>query len=451
MGLRRNITTPRTRERGELVQTYVWEWAPHPPSDYLTAPSKFENGKTYYRMPGTAHVECAFYQNMVDVCNLPQNWYNPVWHEKYKGANAETSPTIVDNATTGNSYLATKYSALNILREQFPVPPSWLIDDYAVKAELLFVKATDAQGSLINFIIELIEALEGCGKIVFRLQKIWEAMRAAFEAAFKRFRASGKSEAASYWLAWNFAVKPTIQDIKNTILGLKAAIKRLEFLRRRNHKPTTMSFRRRDFWSPPEHLRLDGPILPGIDQLEYQGSDLCHRVRTHRIVLELLSYKVDLVIKGKVRFDIDDAYLEGGVGLGIVWSAMQGLYNPEKILWEAAPFSWLADYFVSARQKLLHELFDLSPLKDATILASGHSFKFKTRWKVIQVIDRDFLYNMTKSEYIYDTTHETPLYDCDYDIYKREPGFPVGEENPLRIPGWYQLSNLLALLLQRWK
>jgi hypothetical protein len=402
-------------------------------------------------MPGSEHVECSVYNKIIDVCNLPQNWYNPVWHEKYKGGSSVTSPQIVDNATTGNSYLETKYSALNILRESFPVPPSELIDDYCVKAELTFKKATEAQGSLINFIIELIEALEGCGKILERLQNIWATMRAAFEAAYKRFRASGKSEAASYWLAWNFAVKPTISDIKNTILGLKAAVKRLEFLRKRNHKPTTMSFRRRDFWQPPEALRLDGPILPGIDQLESIGGVLHHRIRTHRIQLELIKYRVDLVIKGKVRFDIDDAYLEGGVGLGIVWSAMQGLYNPEKILWEAAPFSWLADYFVSARQKLLHELFDLSPLKDATILASGHSFKFMSKWRVIQVIDRDALYNVQTGEAVYDTHHETALYDCGYDVYKREPGFPQVEEHPLRIPGWYQLSNLLALLLQRWK
>jgi hypothetical protein len=338
------------------------------------------------------------------------------------------------------------YSVLSYLRGLLPGPPLELIDDLAVKAEQTFIKATNTESSLLNFILELIETLSNMANLVTALVLKWNKLIEYARWLYQKFTSEGKTHPEAMWLSWNFAIRPFIKDVKSLFSSLRNAQKRLDYLRRVNHTTTTKHFRRKDVYDPGEVI---GNFVYHQDEV-YQSepvSAYTYVVRTFRMRIELESYKLDFHCQADVRFDIDDAYLDDSVGIGIVWSAMQGLYNPEAILWEACPFSWLADYFVSARQKLLHQLFDLNPLRDGVIQRACHSWKCKTSWSVYQVVT-EVVYDYGGNIVTPAVTSEKLMTRHPLTVYFRHEGLPSVEEIPLRIPGWNQLANLFALLLQ---
>ena len=115
-----------------------------------------------------------------------------------------------------------------------------------------------------------------------------------------------------------------------------------------------------------------------------------------------------------------------------------GLHNPVGIIWEAIPFSWLIDYFLSYRARLFERMYDYSPYNGAVkILRESHSFNMRMAGDV-KVIHT----NGISGETVYQH-----MGTFDYTLYNRMPGLPFHEESGLfRLPGdWYHESIIAAV------
>lgn len=309
-----------------------------------------------------------------DVVGAQQEEFNPCIHYELLGS---ISP--LDNFSSGSvAFPGGSYSFNNggpypstlldaLLATAF-LDPQYL-DDFSVDAELHFKTAVSDSSSLINFILEFIEMLEGNLK---SLKSLSEKFAKAIKTYWRVLQTSG-----SHWVAWNFAIKPALRDVKNFLSTLKRAQARLKFLKARNHKPTKIKYRRSpvDFqlanclitqegWWDGTFDTEEGPV--SILPVDWGGfsADMAGTVQVSSWAM--------------VQWDIPDYLLDDfTLAIGMISMIMNGLYNPVKIIWEAIPFSWLIEWFTSKRAMLLKELGNMSPFPDATILATGHSIKVK--------------------------------------------------------------------------
>jgi hypothetical protein len=304
------------------------------------------------------------------------------------------------------------------------MPPQyhqWL-DDFSALAEHHFITAADDTHSLLNMIIELIEMCEGN---IEEMREVGKKLLKAI-ASFKKMFA----ETGNFWLSWNFAIKPSLKDFYNLANSLENARKRLKWLRNHNHLDTKVKYRQGPLTFEATIVAdiVHGPeAIPPHVWMAKGGNNW---------------FQCDLEVTivpaatGWVRFDIPDMYLDEDFGLGIIWSALNGLYNPLKVAWEAVPFSWLIDWFVNMRTRLQLEAANLSPLKDAQLLACGYSLTTKAEGTVFYCSDVPNV----RSEV------GKLLYKC----YNRRPELPHEEVFPFRIPlEWYNFSILLALVQQK--
>lgn len=313
---------------------------------------------------------------------------------------------------------------------------SYWIDNFSALSEHHFKTAVEMDDSLLNFLIELIELCEGN---IEKLKKVADVV----EKAIELFRITYK-KTGDYWLSWNFAIKPTISDVKNILLSLVHAMKRLDWLKKRNHLDTKIKYRQgpRTFESsfsiPEEAL-----IKPILDQTKaYPGNPTVVTLPVPsdwQLTLECsVTSEVALASQGWVRFDIPDEFLDGPEGIGIVWSALQGLYNPLKVVWEAVPFSWLIDWFVDMRTRLQLEAADFSPLKDAKIIS--------TCWSLRSQHKIEMVWRVQANGSVY-------YVDCGMlvaSLYNRQPDLPIAAGSPFVVPiEWYNLSILLGLIQQK--
>jgi hypothetical protein len=367
---------------------------------------------------------------MTDTTGFLQNDFNPVHHEKLQALIrpvitwVEGDPlTQVTNSCAGG--LVPKEIA-PVIRDTLSPDPQWL-DDFAALAEHHFKTAVDDTHSILNFLIEAIEMCEGN---VEKLKALSDKILKALKLFRELYKKTGK-----FWLSWNFAIKPTIGDVYNIIDSLTAAKKRLKWLRDHNHLDTKVKY------------RFTPLILEGVAVVDYQLPDYDYTVpppyhtcasfpdANKRFELE---YQATILpcAHAWVRFDIPDMYLDEDFGLGIVWASLAGLYNPLKVAWEAVPYSWLIDWFVNMKTRLQLEAANLSPLKDAEILSTGHSLKTKVTGLIYYCSDSP----LVKEE----------VGGFTYECYVRRPGLPYQEVFPFRIPiEWYNASILASLISQK--
>jgi hypothetical protein len=413
------IVAPRSRERTDCVPGIFT--VTHPLA--LPTPHVEFRNVTY----GTR------YETMSDVIGLQQMWFNPVFHEK-----VTWDPFNVYNVTdsiSGDDVLTFStgtVSFLDEIRQNMPTPPVDTIDDLAAKSLDHFTTAVDSSHSLLNFIIELIQVLEGNIKNLQKARSLINAAMEAFRKAYAKAKRDGLSETASYWLAWNFAIKPTLKDIKAILCAVSQARKRLDWLRKQNGKPTYIKWGAKDFYTPDVFPEIMIDWFP-----EYRLGRGALAFSESWIRIRCVHYQIDYNSTGLVRFDIPAYLLEGIPGLGTVWAAYSGLYNPLKVIWEMIPFSWLVDWFMSYRTKLQAKLGDWSPLKDAEVIDSGHSFKTRSEWIVEQTRDGGISWLF--------------LSKVKYSAYIRHPGLPEVQSSPFRVPlEWYNVSILLSIVRQWW-
>jgi hypothetical protein len=311
---------------------------------------------------------------------------------------------------------------------------SWL-EDFSANAEYHFKTAVNEDFQLANFLIELIEMCEGNVK---KLKDLFEMISKMLKTFWKVYKATGK-----FWLAWNFAIKPNIGDVKSILKSVEKAARRLRWLRDHNHLDTTVKYREgnREFRGAPFYLgsgtEWDSIVFPLPEVTPPDPPPLVEpypdpgwfQLEDWLAVVKISSWAT-------VRFEIEDEYLNSPLALFGVWEILAGLYNPVEIVWEAIPYSWLIDWFLSQKTKLKRKLASLSPLKDAKIIQVGHTISVTLTGKVE-------LYGQSDQESIH-------IGEIRYECYDRQPGYPTEGGSLFDIPDhWYNASILLALIAQK--
>jgi hypothetical protein len=246
---------------------------------------------------------------------------------------------------------------------------------------------------IIAFVGKLIESLT---KIIAKLvlgKGLVAKITSRFEAEFRRLvRRSGglvggdwQSELSKWpsqaWLAWNFAIKPFVGDLIKLMTSLNYATKRLEWLKRRNCKPTFIRTRR-------VYSISDCPTIGPVDKvfitqlLFGSGGAVATGVG---IRYECTQVEWTATSQNLVRFTIPSELLEGFGALPYVWANYVGITNPIKSLWALVPFSWLLDWFIGYKTKLQEELANFTALADAEHLGAVTSLKAKAFIDVYQI------------------------------------------------------------------
>jgi hypothetical protein len=378
---------------------------------------------------------------MWDTHGYIQNWYNPLVKEEFVGGSGEPYKHIVDLDNVELVKFGKNISLRESIRATCPFLNSAQLDELALRSEEKLSQVVDSQTSLFNFLIELYHAITGHIGGTKRFQSIYSKCVKAFQREYERLIKAGHKQAAARWLAWNFAIKPAISDLRNILCSMTAANKKLKWLIAHNRKIVYMDYHRKDLGREVENdgsfragqwlagigdanlfsLRLNDPPNGSFDTyVRYTDIDLQYHARS------------------KIYLDIPDEYLKGVKGLGILWEAMMGLHNPIGIIWEATPFSWLIDYFLSYRARLFQRMFDYNPYNQGVeVLGYGHSFTLHVKGdaKII---------NLTPLGLEID--HEN-LGGFRYQIKWRRAGLPFPEETTLfRVPdSWYKASIIGAI------
>lgn len=422
---------PRIRRRGDYIKTSgTRQYYPSNPLSEDESPHVHEAVFTNT----TRKVELMWDTTGFEDCD-----FNPCWHEK--ALKTGETPVTQEPRIQPTSHPPNMYTwsggGHNVDQlaagRSIPLDLGQWLDDFAANATYHFQTAVEPAASLINF---LIEAIQICELNIKVLKDLWEGIL----KALKRFNEM-LAQTGNFWLSWNFAIKPTIRDIKVAFETLKKAQKRLKWLRERNHKNTKVKYREgpREFTGTcvVPHLRpsVGAQLHPSPGTMLGSEPDLDPNVE-----LEVAyQAKIQLTSWAWIRFDIDDAYLDDFYGLGIIMMVMQGLYNPGAIIWEATPFSWLIDWFRTQKSKLEQLIAtDLSPLKDGTILSTG--------WTIHAVIHGDCTWVINRDT---DAEERRDAGAVMYQLHSRQPGLPSAGSSPFQVPtSWYQLSIILALIQQ---
>lgn len=350
------------------------------------------------------------WEYMADTVGQIQSDFNPCYHYKWINAGKPVDSFGVETAPGAYEFYQTNVGGvqvqdiLGVLRGyDFGIDND--IEDFGASAEDHFLTAVQDKNSLLNFIIELIEVCEGNLKVVRTLSKKVEN---ALETFWRVFKKTG-----NYWVAWNFAWKPTIGDILSWLTTMRRAEKRIKWLAAHNHRPVKVHYRKND-------IEVKGVIpataswfhhVPGGDPFVYpQPPLLCGEIA--------FEANIGLSAWAWVQFDIPDVYLfDLQTAINMAALTMQGIYNPAKIIWEAIPFSWLIEWFVNQRAQLLKEKASLAKLifPDSVIIESGWTVHLKKCMGTATILSPG--------------PSGTMRYDQgDYflDIFDRRPGLPGG-------------------------
>jgi len=398
-----------------------------------------------YTIVGGGLIGGTKFHRIVDVPDGLGYAYNPVFHEKY--ASRFCAPLSAKNQSGQWSVQyegPTPIQVINLVRSLVQTNlTAEMLDDFSAQTEQLFISPLPDGASLINFIIEMIDLLEVD-------LKQWKKFLAAWKVAVKRFFVRLGSELkrgrgiASYWVAWRFAIRPTISDVKRLATSIERAKKALLWLRKVNHRAVTRKNRRN-----LDGLFDDLTAEQSISAVDYYGTWQDNNpplfdippMKTSTPVTGTIRAtcewsKVKLCATADVRFDIDDALVaEGWAATGTAWSSMQWLYNPWAITWEAIPFSWAIDWCLSEKAKLerwkqFHEVGD--PYGLGVIQAACWSLKIESRFRI---------------EFCQSGQQPQLIAIVSYRVYSRELGLPNMGSSWLRLPfSGYQCSIFAGVL-----
>lgn len=405
------------RYRGQpKMETLPIDWVKHQPAKVpLTPPPAFP-----IEVSPETH-------EMWDTHGFFQIWYNPLMKEDYSSGDPTINP-ISDGAGPIISFGNTSPSARQSVRDTIPFLSEADLDELILRSEEKLSEVVNQNVSLANFIIELMQLCQGNVKSIRRFSDIYTRALEAFQKEYKRLLKAGHKQGAAYWLAWNFAIKPAIKDLRSILCGISDAYARMAWLKNHNHKIVYLDYHRKDLgdklsydpnaYSNGQHLvTVVGSFFPN----QLANGSYIYRVRH-------ASVKLTYHARSKIFLDIPDEYLEGMKGIGTLWEAMQGLHNPVGIIWEAIPFSWLIDYFLSYRARLFQRMFDYNPYNEGvTVLGYGHSFViesvgdwhvYNSRWSTIFQNMGGFKYRCEVRRAGLPTVANTTLFRVPFDWYK---------------------------------
>lgn len=375
---------------------------------------------------------------MFDTHGFQQNWYNPCTKEKFKSYIDGFDP--IEDTSEIMNFGSTSPSVRSSIRASIPFLNSAQLDELALQSELKLSKLVDSNVDLINFLRELIQAITGNISAVRRFANLYERMMKAFQDAYKRLLKQGHKEAAAYWLAWNFAIKPFISDLRAILCGVSATYKKLDYLRKHNHRVIYLDYHRKDLESllsfdPNEWITADH-ILTVVRSPDWGLATPA--AGGYKIQVRIHDVKLTYHARSKVFLDIPDYLLNGFGAIGALWSALNGLTNPVAVIWEAIPFSWLIDYFLSLRARLFQHVYDFNPFNEGmTVLGFGHSFTYQASCSC----------RLWKTHPTNGDAEVQMLGPVHYDLYNREKGLPYPEQVTFfRLPSnWYQASIIGAI------
>lgn len=389
--------------------------------------------------PGTLIEVSRKTHEMWDTHGYIQEWMNPCVQEWWECGD-NPIPKIED--ADGDLLLfGVVPSPRQLVRTTVPFLSSPQLDELALRSEDKLTDVVPTNVSLANFVIELIQACTGNVKGVEKFSGIYNKALKAYQAAYKRFLKQGHKEAAARWLAWNFAIKPTLGDLQAILCSMDALYKKLNWLRNHNNKVVYLHYSR----DLTDQVSIDGnEWFWGETLVNILKADPNNQLPNGAYSMGVRysgGYTLKYQAHSKVFLSIPDRFLEGMKGLSVLWGAMQGFHNPVGIIWEAIPFSWLIDYFLSYRARLWQWRYDYNPYDAGVeVLEYGHSFHCKCSGEAA-IYNRPF-------------DHKHYSYGgFEYELYSRQKGLPFPEQTTLfRLPAdWYHVSIIGAIVIQSGK
>lgn len=417
------------RERSKLIPAN-WKKDYYPFTGEATESSPFYS----VTVPCASGINFEMKEYMLDVVGNIGCDFNPCYHYTVYQEIVPVHEVVIDTESVQAAWSFTNGCGiipenLDVALRNIEIPDieSWL-DDFSARAEYHYKTAVDETVLLANFLLELVEMLTGN---IEKLLKLQDLVLNAISAFRKMFAKTG-----DYWLSWNFCIRPTISDVKEIIAALEKSRKRLKWLRDHNHMLTKIKYREgpRKYEGTLLNVPAVWPICTSVSEPGVPAD--AYPILDGAVWFEV-DYSASVVLSSWAwaRFDLNDLFLDSGFALGSVWAVMTGLTNPVGIAWEALPFSWLIDWFLSQRTRITQRLFNLSPFEDAEVLYVGWSGKLKLDGKVYQC-------DLGGTRMEVGTTR--------YELFVRQPGYPNVAAQTFAVPwSWYQLSILLALFQQK--
>jgi hypothetical protein len=348
-------------------------------------------------------------EKMQDTVGFMKCDYNPCYHEKFHTAAEPLHELAIEKFSGVYEYYTFEGGGLMVhnllevlINHDFGIGDQ--LDDFGVTALDHFVTTVQDENSLLNF---LYECKDLCELNLKEVTKVSLKLRGAIDTFFRMIR-----KGAGYWVAWNFAIRPTISDIHSMLTAVEKANKRLKWLREWNHRPVKVKYRE----NPG---KISGTIAVDPSWLHpVPGGTPFVLPQPVELGAEL-KYECELKLSAwaEIQFDIPDYLLDDWhLAVGMIILTQQGIYNPLKVVWEAIPFSWLIDWLTNKRVQLLKELANLSPFPPARVLQVGHTVHFKQMVGTTYIVVNEF-----------SGIRKVEIGVFDFDRFDRRPGLPTGD------------------------
>lgn len=271
-------------------------------------------------------------------------WLRPVLHSRHSSSLKDAQGYY---AASDHSVFVTVHDYLppltpETLYEAMPLPDQASVRQHALEAFNDFSAQVPTEVSIANFTWELREIGQLLPKISGNLSE----------------------DVASGFLNYNFGWAPLLGDLKKLGGILNTVQSRIQYLRDTYGKRTRVAYYRKDFYVP--------------------GGSLDHEFYyydTSPWTLRRDKYRADFRANGYMYHELqglDDAWtlVRGMVGA-------LGLNNPLQIVWNALPFSFVADWL--GRFGAQFERFALKPfVGEWTIADTTHSINEYCKFRVLQ-------------------------------------------------------------------
>lgn len=281
------------------------------------------------------------------------------------------------------------YVTLNNMSVAFPIAPdesymewAWhpivseaTLSDWSLEAYNTFQDQVPTEVSIPNFLYEL---------------KDLKGMIPSLD------RHSLSKTASNNYLGFEFGVKPFIDDIKKMLSLTTDVTKRLEHLIAINGRASNLLYRKYVTYEEPLSFRRS--ILGGETN---QGFDVLFKRQSARVVF---------TASGKLYQDLQD--LSTQVGYLKALAAAGGFNKPARVVWNAIPYSFVADWFFRYGKVL--DTLSVQPFGGTYDVSQvGYSLKAESTWLVFQ----DFGTSYSSQQKLIGTVW--------YKGYERAPGLPV--------------------------
>lgn len=322
------------------------------------------------------------------------------------------------------------YLGTNVLDWNFGHTPSQQ-SDFQADALSSFGQVVPRSVSLGNFLLELGD-VKSLAETAMRLGRTASSPRKLNKLLRRSKQENARSltrELANANLAYEFGIKPFVDDLKKISDALNRINKRIAWLKKTSGKPTTL--RRTDTMTAPDTSVGSLAYFHGL------GNDL--RVRT------TYSERTSRVVAGAtVRHDLGQQ-TEDFHFLASALTSYFGFDRPVSVVWESLPFSFLVDWFLDIGR--LADQMQLPNALRSRITVHHPWYSIKKTQKVTRSVYTDPSKNNLR---LRAGIFEEEYWKADLSVYSRKLGIQgsggLSFTTALNEDQW---RNLSALALQR--